>query len=396
MNIFNKSLPNITEDDIKFLKSQEVLENKTIEYKKELPGNTTSEKKEFLYDVTAFANSSGGIIFFGIEENEGKPISIDGVKIDDIDKVILRFENIIRSGVTPRISNISIMAIELSNSNHIILVQVPNSWSSPHMISYNHSGKFFARNSAGKYQMDAHEIKQAFINSETIVEKIRSFREKRVNEILSGKTPINLGNSAKTILHTIPLEAFKTIEKVNIKWVADNFLHLKPMGGRPVGTNFNLDGVYSYLNWENTKQNAYAQIYRNGIIESASNKLTKIMENGSRKIMGQYFEQEIIIGFGNYLQLYKNLGIESPIFVFLSILNVHDYTMGINHTSRMLRDRFETPIDRDNLLLPEFIFENLSTDNLPEKLKPIFDMVWNSSGWPHSMNYDENGNWIDN
>ncbi len=394
MTLFDKPFSDITEDDIKFLQSQEILESKTIEYKNKLPEDTSSNKKEFLYDITAFANSSGGIIFYGIDENEGKPIAINGLENIDVDKEILRLEDIIKFGISPRISNLTIRSLELSNSNNLILIQIPNSWSSPHMVSYNHSGKFYARNSAGKYQMDAHEIKQAFLLTETINDKIRSFRVNRFNAILDGNTPLRLDNNPIIILHTIPLVSFKSLINIDITWIANNFIHLRPMGGRPSGSKFNLDGVYTYLNLDSPDRNAYAQIYRSGIIETSSNLLTKKMQNGSKRIMSIFFEQEVLSSLGNFLQLYEKIGIEPPIFVFLSMVYICDYSMGVDsNISFMWRDRYETPINQDNILFPEIMIDSVSTEDLPRKIKSLFDMVWNSTGWPYSMNYDESGNW---
>ena len=49
------------------------------------------------------------------------------------------------------------------------------------------------------------------------------------------------------------------------------------------------------------------------------------------------------------------------------------------------------PIDRNDLVIPELMLEELNDD--PAKvMKPIFDAVWNASGWPRCMNYDNDGN----
>ena len=48
-------------------------------------------------------------------------------------------------------------------------------------------------------------------------------------------------------------------------------------------------------------------------------------------------------------------------------------------------------IQNDNLILQEIILEN--KNNLEESLKPLFDIIYNSSGLPGSYYYDENGKW---
>lgn len=71
MTLFGKHLDSITEADLQALVDNEVAEDKLTEYKQELPGGGDSQRKEFLYDVTAFANASGGDLIFGVKEQGG-------------------------------------------------------------------------------------------------------------------------------------------------------------------------------------------------------------------------------------------------------------------------------------------------------------------------------------
>ena len=58
--VLNKPLEAIEENDLQALVDNQVAERKTIEYKESLPGNADGDKKEFLADVSSFANASGG------------------------------------------------------------------------------------------------------------------------------------------------------------------------------------------------------------------------------------------------------------------------------------------------------------------------------------------------
>ena len=56
-------------------------ESKTVEYKSQLPGRADKDRREFLYDVSSFANASGGFLLFGIEAPDGiRPQSVDSAK----------------------------------------------------------------------------------------------------------------------------------------------------------------------------------------------------------------------------------------------------------------------------------------------------------------------------
>ncbi len=64
--LFEKPLNGIDGNDILLLRENGVPESRTLEYKQQLPGTTEPEKEEFLRDVSAMANASGGVIVFGI------------------------------------------------------------------------------------------------------------------------------------------------------------------------------------------------------------------------------------------------------------------------------------------------------------------------------------------
>lgn len=57
--MINKHLDKIDLNDLEQLRSNAVLEGKTIEYKKLLPTNSDADRKEFLADISSFANASG-------------------------------------------------------------------------------------------------------------------------------------------------------------------------------------------------------------------------------------------------------------------------------------------------------------------------------------------------
>ena len=65
--------------------------------------------------------------------------------------------------------------------------------------------------------------------------------------------------------------------------------------------------------------------------------------------------------------------------------------MGVDQSRFM--DQQLDPIDKDALLLPDLIVESYGLD-AANILRGVFDAIWQSAGWPRSMNYDENGNWV--
>ena len=136
------------------------------------------------------------------------------------------------------------------------------------------------------------------------------------------------------------------------------------------------------------------QIFRNGIIEANTNDFANdhygLVQPRKENFIYTDYEKEILVCLANYLQLQRNLTIPIPIIVFLSMIEVKSYIMGCDS---QLGQVSGNSIDRDNLIFPEVMIEDYTVD-LYATMKPIFDTVWNATGYPRSLNYDEQGNWI--
>lgn len=132
-DVIQKSLEEITEADLTDLVTAGVAERKTLDYKQQLPGLSDGEKKEFLADVSSFANTDGGDLVFGVTENAGIPTGVPGVQIGNLDQEKLRWDSVIRTGLAPRIRH-SISAVPLVNGRCIFIVRAERSWYGPHQV----------------------------------------------------------------------------------------------------------------------------------------------------------------------------------------------------------------------------------------------------------------------
>ena len=117
-----KAIDQVTEQDLQGLVDNGVLEGKTIEYKQDLTINNDKDKKEFLADVSSFANASGGDLIYGIVEDRssGAPERLEGLLIANEDVEIRRLESQIIDGIEPRIPSVNINSISLRNNKYII------------------------------------------------------------------------------------------------------------------------------------------------------------------------------------------------------------------------------------------------------------------------------------
>jgi len=101
-------------------------------------------------------------------------------------------------------------------------------------------------------------------------------------------------------------------------------------------------------------------------------------------------EEELIKTLDSYLKLLKDIEVNPPVLVALSLLGVEGFKMATPRGSFGLSSY---PIDRDNLLIQEVIVDTLDA-KAADVLHPIFDTLWQSAGWQKSPCYDDQGNWV--
>ncbi len=390
-----KSINQITEQDLQTLIDNSVLEGKTIEYKQELPGNSDTDKKEFLADVSSFANAGGGDLIYGIVEDKGIPIELKGLTIEDKDLEISRLDSIIRDGIGPRISGVAIRPVDLSNSRVALIIKVPKSWISPHRVIFKGHDKFYFRNTNGKHQMDVGELRSAFNLSETITERIRNFRVDRISKILANETPVSLNDTAKIVLHLIPVISFKPAQRYEISEIASHPEKMPPINWDSFSSRYNFDGFLTYSSSRDTEGKScfysYVQLFNNGIIEAVEGRLLDPnhpeRSGGNLFIPSIAYEKKLIEPVSGYLGVLKLLNVDLPIIVFLTLIGVKGYYMAVR-----LGLGNNTRIDRDILHLPESVLEGYDGDT-KDVLRPCFDSIWNACGFSGSLNYNESGEW---
>ena len=280
------------------LVTNSVIESKTIEYKLKLPDNSDGDKKEFLADISSFANAVGGDIIWGVKEKKedgkntgelGEVVGLAGINIDEETK---RIESIIRDGLDPRINGIAITSIDGFSDGPVVLIRVPNSWLSPHMIKFKGSQKFYSRNNAGKYPLDITEIKTAFEVSVSIGEKVRQFRDQRISSIIADDTPLNMKDNPKIVLHLMPIQSLDQIYRADLQEFRKQINLFPSIYSGGLSHRFNYEGILTYTNAGAPNYAGYTQISRNGSIEAVEAGLLE-PDNGEKLIPWSILAREI-------------------------------------------------------------------------------------------------------
>ena len=288
-------------------------EGNTIEYKRDLQIYSEKETKEFLADVSSFANANGGTIFYGIDEQDG----LVGIEIQELDTFRLRVQQKIEDGILPR-PGFKIKFLETSENKYIFIIQVHKSFSGPHAVKS--SDQYYYRSDAGKRRMDHFQLKNAFLQSNALKEEIEKFCNRKVSEILLKETPVQLSDEAVVAMFLIPINYWNDeiiVEPAKLKDSSSGF-QIMDFGVGHVERNF--DG---FMIGNHNK--GYLQLFRNGTILSVSSSITTNVIDSKNYVPTTIFQEEIHLAFRRGLHLYKILEIGPPFLGVLFLIGAQNH-----------------------------------------------------------------------
>ncbi len=394
--MISKNLDQITLADLNDLVANQVREGKTLEYKLELPGGGDESVRKFLAGVSAMANTSGGDFLIGVEARDGVAVAIPGVPLANPDQEELRLENWLRTGLDPRLPRCDIRSIPVDDDgNYVVIVRVSQSWVAPHRVIHKGHDKFYGRNSAGKYPLDVSELRTAFTLSEQISDRIRRFRIERIAAIAGNEAPVPLSDRGKLLLHLIPLSAFTRRETLDIAECyqarTQGISNLPVFGNSRGEARLMLDGMLVYEPFTPPSADRYTFLFRTGVLEAVT---TFYGDDEEQYIPGEEYERDLLQTLPEYLRYLKGVNVVSPLYLFLTLVNVKGYRLAIDPdlTWDYTLDATVT-LTKDIIELPEVVLETLDVGDVTPILLPLFDLVWNAFGHLRSFNFDQNGKW---
>jgi hypothetical protein len=369
--------------DLQDLVDNEVIEKTTLDYKRDLPGPTHTDKKEFLRDVSSFANTAGGHIVYGIREDAGRPAEVIGVTMADPDAQIARLENILRDGLRPRISGAQLTTVGLPNDSLALLIRVASSWAKPHMVSFQEDGKFYARNSNGKYSMDVDQLRTAFTFASAISQRTCRFQAERASAILEGALPVPVHGNCLYVLHVLPYSAFADGGFIDLSGVDRDETVRRLFPDAASRLKFALDGVHFY---PANGESRCLTVFRDGKLELLER--APVNRSNPAGIFESDLENNVIRHIADIQAIQRRLGVNPPLVLFLSFFNARGRDLNITG----IQNRWNNghPIEQEPLLIPGTRTDTFDADGT-QVLRPIFDGLWLAAGWPRSMNYNDAG-----
>lgn len=220
--------------------------------------------------------------------------------------------------------------------------------------------------------------------------KALAFRDKR---ILQGE------QTPSILFHMLPIKKHEDIIQYNsAKEIFEAIKEIPTSGGY---SKFCYEG-YFLCQYPEGSINEHAILWKNGSCEIFLE--ISIQEHEKRNYLCGLHENErkIFTATKAILNIYENYSISPPFALFYTLRGVKGTTLpNTPFRLKVGKQQIDVSVPAPSLLnqeiycIPPSILQKNNAIDLEEKLKPIFDRIWNALGHSHSINWDSQGRYVE-
>lgn len=188
---------------------------RTTRLQRDLPKEDHEGRKELFSDISAFANTSGGDLVYGMLENDGfaselvpqtLPMSVDGY--------VLKLQSSIRDRIEAIVQGAGIQPMPLATGGHALVIRVPRNFTGMHRDRGD--GHFYVRKSRSNAQLDVPGIISKVSDYLGRDDRSKSFFARRYSDILANEHSLPLAPGPKLVVHVIPVRDFLDGQEIDI------------------------------------------------------------------------------------------------------------------------------------------------------------------------------------
>jgi hypothetical protein len=378
-----KAINAVERADIDLLIERSINEGNQLDFKETLVGLTRDERKEFIADVCAFANTRGGDLVFGIRENGAGAAHVAVPLLINPDDESLRLENLIADSIEPRLYGVRTQAVRYEQG-HILIVRVPSSVQGIHRSKLDQH--FWVRESRSKRTLDLPAVVNRIEGQLGRREKLENFLAERYASVLTGRLPVPMRDGPKMVVHLIPETGFVG-ENVDVGPVSDAGLFPYPARSNAVDFRMTFDGPMHHSPIVDGTIRAYSIVHHSGIVEGCWKAADA--DPVQVRISAEAMELNLLRYLNDALpRMTQMLSIDLPVTVRTALVGAEGAI--IESENARLRVQFAeqrlNPVDRQCLVLPDVHLEQWPTE-LPRDFQSSFDRLWQAAGYKRSYQY---------
>ncbi|MFE0699225.1 helix-turn-helix domain-containing protein [Streptomyces sp. NPDC058872] len=162
--LFAARLDDVSHAQVAALVDNQVTEHYDLDFKRGLYGNKDSEKRDLAGDVAAMANTAGGVIVLGVDEDD-QARACGAPEVNLSDDEVGRIRQIVSSLVSPLPTfDILPIASPEQDDRGFLLIAVPRSSNAPHAVLVNNALRFPRRNGTTTTYLSEPEVATAYRN----------------------------------------------------------------------------------------------------------------------------------------------------------------------------------------------------------------------------------------
>jgi Putative DNA-binding domain len=220
--------------DLERLVAEDVQESLTLDYKDAAAlGKASQQRNELFKDVSAFANSAGGQIVYGIQESDQHPVRVQDA--DAVDTAVITrewIEQVIDSNVHPRVKDLRIQPMETAPGRAAYVLTIPQARTdAPHQAPDH---KYYYRQNFQSVPMEDYQVRDAMRRATTpelfVCLEFQSGNTARIEYVERNELSRPIGIALLGNRSNQP--AFHTVVQLGI----DSDLHVQTMGRfQPLG-----------------------------------------------------------------------------------------------------------------------------------------------------------------
>jgi len=155
-----KPIDQITDDEIRALVAEHAAERRHLEFKVTVDHRDDNDRLEALLDISSLANGGGGYVFVGVRD-DGTGRAQVFANPGDTARIGRSVRDLCLEHIEPRIDALEIRE-RIVDGHPLVIVRVPVSARTPHMVTYQEGTHFWSRYEDGKRAMTYAETRAAF------------------------------------------------------------------------------------------------------------------------------------------------------------------------------------------------------------------------------------------
>ena len=389
MSIFVKPINEIEFEDVKAFCDEQIEENRRLEYKKAF--SSKDEKKQIAKEISAFANTHGGIILVGVGEKDRKPkLPIDG--IDYVKGLNEKVTSIALKNIYPPVfPETTVCRFENNHEKAVVVIRVQESDETPHTVERT-TGIYVRVDSQNEPQRARYEEIEWLINRREKAVENRERLLRRAEERFDNQ-PRRKNFKAFQCVSVIPVFPHAPLVALkNVSDIAKKSKVLVPTCHFPLTSQYKT--AHESIVYEKYSANAflnYTEINLFGLIFSKQS----LWGSDNEKKVNLFEAAYMVEGMLRFsLNFYEKIGYRGLILISLSLEGIRGGFL-TNPSSITWSEDIEQPLGSSDFDDSITLERKITVRELSERFDEIVKDLFNEFLWSFGVDDDQQRGLID-